>query len=305
MTRTDHDSWDLASSVGATATMVAASRALASREPNPLISDPYAQPLVEAVGIDALTRLARGELDPAAVHDDPKRAARMSDHIALRTKFFDDFFLEAAAAGIRQAVILASGLDARAYRLAWPAGTTVYEIDQPQVIEFKTRTLARLGAEPAADRRTVATDLRHDWPTALGEAGFDPERPSAWSAEGLLGYLPAEAQDRLLDNVTALSAEGSRFATETVVDMNKRDENEIRERMQRISARWRDHGFDLDMTSLMYFGDRNEAAAYLSTHGWETVGASSKELVKRYGLEPLDDDTLPFGDIVYISATLR
>ncbi len=305
MTRTDHDTWDLASSVGATATMVAASRALASRAPNPLISDPHAESLVEAVGIDALARLARGELDPAALDADPKRASRMSDHMAVRTKFFDDFFLDAAAAGIRQAVILASGLDARAYRLAWPAGTTVYEIDQPQVIEFKTETLARLGAEPTAHRRAVAIDLRYDWPTALKEAGFDSGRPTAWSAEGLLGYLPPEAQDRLLDNVTTLSAQGSRFATETVANINERDEDEIRERMEQVSARWRDHGFELDMTSLMYFGDRNEAAAYLSTHGWETFGRSSKELVKRYGLAPLDDETLPFGDIIYVSATLK
>jgi len=285
--------------------MVAASRALVSRGPTPIINDPYAAPLVEAVGIDALARMARGELDPAVLDDDPKRAARMSDHMAVRTKFFDDFFLDAGATGIRQAVILASGLDARAYRLAWPAGTTVYEIDQPRVIEFKTVTLSRMGADPTADRRTVAIDLREDWPTALVEAGFDRDQPTAWSAEGLLGYLPPEAQDRLLDNVTALSARGSRFATESVADMHRLDEDEMRERMHQVSSRWREHGFELDMTSLMYFGDRNEAAAYLSTHGWEATGSSGKELVTEYGLEPLDDDTLPFGDIVYVSATLK
>ncbi|MCW2649361.1 MAG: hypothetical protein QOE41_271 [Mycobacterium sp.] len=304
MARTDNDTWDLASSVGATATMVAASRALVSRGPNPIINDPYAAPLVEAVGIDALSRMARGELDPAVLDDDPKRAARMSDHMAVRTKFFDDFFLDAGATGIRQAVILASGLDARAYRLAWPAGTKVYEIDQPQVIEFKTVTLSRMGAVPTADRRTVAIDLRYDWPTALVEAGFDRDQPTAWSAEGLLGYLPPEAQDRLLDNVASLSARGSRFATESVADMHRLDEDEMKERMHRVSTRWREHGFELDMTSLMYFGDRNEAAAYLGTHGWDTTSRSGKELVTEYGLEPLDDDTLPFGDIVYVSATL-
>ena len=75
----------------------------------------------------------------------------------------------------------------------------MYEIDQPQVIEFKSRTLAELGAQPTADRRAVAIDLRDDWPAALRAAGFDPDQPSAWSAEGLLGYLPPDAQDRLLD----------------------------------------------------------------------------------------------------------
>ena len=116
----------------------------------------------------------------------------MKEQIAVRTRFFDDFFVQATESGIRQAVILASGLDTRAYRLPWGAGTVVYEIDpQPQVIAFKTRTLADLGAEPTAQRRTVAIDLRADWQAALVEAGFDIQEPTAWSAEGLLVYLPA------------------------------------------------------------------------------------------------------------------
>ncbi|PRC47645.1 SAM-dependent methyltransferase, partial [Mycobacterium sp. ITM-2017-0098] len=153
MPRTDGDTWDLASSVGATATSVASSRAFASRGPDALIDDPYAEMLVEAVGVPHFIQVARGEIDFEA---DPLLGARqMREHIAVRTRFFDDFFTAAAAAGIRQAVILASGLDTRAYRLAWPAGTTVFEIDQPSVIEFKTRVLAAAGAAPAADRTTV------------------------------------------------------------------------------------------------------------------------------------------------------
>ena len=125
--------------------------------------------------------------------------------MGVRTRFFDEFFLAAANDGIRQAVILASGLDARAYRLPWPAGTTVFEIDQARVIEFKSDTLAEIGATPTADRRAVPVDLRHDWPAALRAAGYDPSKPTAWSAEGLLPFLPPDAQDRLLDNITALS----------------------------------------------------------------------------------------------------
>jgi len=200
MARTDDDTWDLASSVGATATMVASARAMASKVDSPLIDDPYAEPLVRAVGLELFTKLATGELSPADLEDDsdgaPAGVQRMTDNMAVRTKFFDEFFIEATRSGIRQAVILASGLDARAYRLPWPDGTTVYEIDQPQVIEFKSRTLAQLGAKPTAHRRAVAVDLRDDWPTALQAAGFDPGQPSAWSAEGLLGYLPPDAQDR-------------------------------------------------------------------------------------------------------------
>src|ERR1700758_4854598 len=216
MARTDDDTWDLASSVGATATLVAAARAAATRSDKPLINDPFAGPLVEAVGIDMFTRMVRGDMNPAELDDEQARGVRtMTDSMAARTKFFDQFFLDATAAGIRQVVILASGLDARAYRLPWPASTVVYEVDQPEVIEFKTTTLARLGAEPTAHRRTVAIDLRRDWPRALREAVFDPDERTAWIAEGLLGYLPPEAQDRLLDNITALSTKGSRFATES------------------------------------------------------------------------------------------
>ena len=152
MARTDNDTWDLATSVGATATGVAVGRALANRADNPLINDPFAEPLVRAVGVDFFTRLASGELDAADVDDGGEFGMqRMGDMMAVRTRFFDDFFIEAADGGIRQAVILASGLDARGYRLPWPDGTTVYEIDQPTVIEFKSQTLADLGAAP--DRR--------------------------------------------------------------------------------------------------------------------------------------------------------
>ncbi len=216
MTRTDDDTWDLASSVGATATMVAAARAMATSIDGALISDPYAEPLVRAVGVDVFTRLATGELDPADFDDDENVGMqRMVDNMAVRTKFFDEFFTDATAAGIKQVVILASGLDSRAYRLQWPAGAVVYEVDQPEVIEFKSRAMAEIGAEPSVDRRAVAIDLRFDWPLALRKAGFDPDRPTAWSAEGLFGYLPPDAQDRLIDTVTALSAPGSRFATES------------------------------------------------------------------------------------------
>ena len=184
-------------------------------------------------------------------------------------------------------MILASGLDSRAYRLAWPTGTTVYEIDQPEVIEFKTRTLAELGAEPTANRRTVAIDLRYDWPSALIEEGFDPNQPTAWSAEGLLGYLPPDAQDRLLDTITELSAPGSRFATESVPNIDPDDHEKAIERMQDASERWRDHGFDLDFAELVYLGDRNEAAAYLGEHGWQLNRHSVKELFAAHGLPPI------------------
>lgn len=304
MTRTENDTWDLASSVGATATMVAAARAMASTADRPLIDDPFAEPLVRAVGVGLFTRLASGDLRPEDLDDDADAGMqRMTDNMAIRTKFFDEFFITATAAGIRQAVILASGLDSRAYRLRWPAGTTVYEIDQPEVIDFKTRALADLGAEPTADRRTVAVDLRNDWPTALAQAGFDPNQPTAWSAEGLLGYLPPQAQDRLLDTITALSAPGSRFATESAPNIDPADQDQLLERMRTAAQRWRPHGFDLDISELVYLGDRNEAQSYLADHGWQITGSSINELFAANGLPPFDGDT-PFANLRYIDGTL-
>jgi len=258
--------------------------------------------------VDFFTRLVTGELRPEDLDSDNESVGmqRMTDNMAVRTKFFDEFFLTSTGGGIRQAVILASGLDSRAYRLAWPAGTTVYEIDQPDVIEFKTRNLAELGAEPTAERRTVAMDLRYDWPSALIEEGFDPNQPTAWSAEGLLGYLPPDAQDRLLDTITELSAPGSRVAVESVPNIDPSDHEKAIERMQAASERWRDHGFDLDFAELVYLGDRNEAAAYLGDHGWQLSRQSVKELFAVNGLPPLDDDEEAgnFGELQYVSGTL-
>jgi methyltransferase (TIGR00027 family) len=310
MARTENDTWDLASSVGATATMVAAARAMATTADNALINDPFAEPLVRAVGVDFFTRLVTGELRPEDLDSDNETVGmqRMTENMAVRTKFFDEFFLTATQAGIRQAVILASGLDSRAYRLAWPSGTTVYEIDQPDVIEFKTKTLAELGAEPTAKRRTVAMDLRYDWPSALIEEGFDPHQPTAWSAEGLLGYLPPDSQDRLLDTITELSAPGSRVAVESVPNIDPADHEKAIERMQAASARWRDHGFDLDFAELVYLGDRNEAASYLGDHGWQLSRNSVKELFATNGLPPVDEDNEDvgnFGELQYVSGVLK
>jgi methyltransferase (TIGR00027 family) len=305
MPRTDNDTWDLASSVGATATMVAAARAVATRANQPVIDDPFAEPLVRAVGVDFFTRLATGDLTiedlDSGDGQSPVGMKRFADGMAARTRFFDDFFAEAAASGVRQAVILASGLDARGYRLDWPAGTVLFEIDQPEVIEFKRTTLAGLGAEPTTELRTVAIDLRQDWAAALAEAGFDASRPTAWIAEGLFGYLPPEAQDRLLDQITELSAPGSRIAVEGVPSNHDVDTEEMREKMKESTDRWRRHGFELDFSELVFVGERADAADYLRGHGWTVQSAPANELLVRYGMAPLDDDE-GFADVTYVSA---
>jgi methyltransferase (TIGR00027 family) len=303
MARIDDDSWDLASSVGATATMVAAARALASKAGDPLIDDPFADPLVRAVGVEFFIRLIDGEITVADVDDGAGLGLQqLIDWMAVRTRFFDDFFTAAGAAGIRQAVILASGLDSRPYRLRWPAGTVVYEVDQPEVIEFKTTTLSELGAAPTAERRTVAIDLREDWPAALRDSGFDDTVPTAWSAEGLLMYLPPDAQDRLFDNITALSAAGSQLGTE----FHRDAASAFADRANGFTERWGDHGFTVDLPNLIYQGERNDVVAYLAARNWRVSSRTRVELFAASGLSlPGGEAMVPFRDALSIIATLN
>jgi methyltransferase (TIGR00027 family) len=298
MTRSDNDTWDLASSVGATATAVATQRAMASQGPEPLLNDPWADPLVRAVGSETFIKLLDGE---RGHNGDPVLSREpVRQQITVRTRYFDDFFLGATESGIRQAVIVASGLDTRAYRLRWPAATVVYEIDQPEVIEFKTRTLADLGAEPGAQRRTVAIDLRDDWPAALTAAGFDTAQPTAWSAEGLLVYLPPDAQDRLLDNITALSAPGSRIATEHM-DMR----NIPSDWAEKLTQRAKRAGSNIDLASLFFTGERNSAAEYLAAHGWRVDIRTTEQAFGANGFQVPNDELASFGgDSGYLTATL-
>lgn len=303
MSRSHDDEWDLASSVGATATMVAAGRAMATKDPRGLINDPFAEPLVRAVGVEFFIKMMDGDLDLDAIENaSPVRIQSMVDGMAVRTKYFDDYFIDATGGGgVRQVVIMASGLDSRAYRLPWPAGTVVYEIDQPRVIEFKSATLADVGAEPTASRRTIPIDLRADWPAALRAAGFNPAAPTAWLAEGLLIYLPPEAQDRLFDNITGLSAAGSTIATEFVPGIVDFDAERVRE----MSGSFREHGVDIDMASLVYAGERNHVVDYLSSIGWRAEGVTRTELFARNGIEvPAPENDDPLGEIVFISAKL-
>jgi methyltransferase (TIGR00027 family) len=299
--RSDGDSWDLGSSVGATATMVAASRALASREPEPLLDDRFAEPLVRAVGHPFFTRMLDGEI-PFDIEDVPFTEQQRREQIAVRTRYFDEFFLVATTAGIRQAVILAAGLDARAYRLPWPAGTVVFEVDQPEVMTFKTSTLGQLGAEPTADRRAVGIDLRDDWPTALRDNFFDTTAPTAWIAEGLLPYLPPEAQDRLLDNITALSVSGSRLATENITDMSPF--TDARARAWRSG--WRKHGLNIDVADLVWDGPRRQAAEHLTSTGWRVTPHTTEQLYAANGFALPEHEVMAAfrGAMRYISAEL-
>lgn len=294
MARTDSDSWDLTKSVGAMATMSAAQRALAARAPYSLIDDPFAEPLVRAVGMDFFTRVLDGQIPNFG-------SERMARQVAVRTRFYDQFFVDATEKGVRQAVILAAGLDARSYRLPWPVGTVVYEIDQPQVIEFKTSTLGDLGAEPTVERRVLGVDLRDDWPAALWAAGFDPNAAAAWSAEGLLIYLPAEAQDALFDRITAFSATGSRLAAEFMPDTSVFTHAYWRTFDQQMSRL----GFDADFGQLVFHGEPSHIIEYLTRHRWQLSHRTVKQLHADNGFDYPDDQVADvFANVTYLDGLL-
>ncbi|MDI3313308.1 MAG: class I SAM-dependent methyltransferase [Mycobacterium sp.] len=307
MARTDNDSWDITESVGATALGVAAARAAETESEHPIISDPFARVFVDAAGTGLWTIMADPALAARLSADEPGLLVRMQamvDFMAVRTAFIDEFFLSAADAGVRQIVILAAGLDARAWRLAWPAGTTVYELDQPKVLEFKSTTMRQHGADPKANLVNVPVDLRQDWPKALQENGFDASQPTAWSAEGLLRYLSAAAQDLLIERVHELSAAGSRFAANAPgkglpdPDYRTRQREEM-SRLRAAAARLLNTEVP-DFEELWYAEERTDVADWLRCHGWEASAVTLAEMLSRYGRRIPDADVIP--PTVFVSA---
>jgi methyltransferase (TIGR00027 family) len=285
MARTDNDSWDITESVGATALGIAWARSQESKSQCPLYTDPYAEVFIDEA-------VARGwELPQRHLAE---RIRSISGYAASRTKWFDEFFIAAGAGGIEQAVILAAGLDARAWRLPWNDGSVVYEIDQPKVLAFKTDTLRAHGAQPAARYVPVPVDLRHDWPNALREAGFDASEPTAWAAEGLLPYLPADGQDLLFERITDLSAQGSRVAVEAF-GAGFFDPEYLASRRERVRQLREQAGVPddaPDVADLWFIEERTEVTDWFSGHGWEVSMIDAADLMTRFN-RTTDDDTTP------------
>ncbi|OCB25038.1 class I SAM-dependent methyltransferase [Mycobacterium intracellulare] len=312
MPRTDNDSWEITQSVGATALGVAAARAAETESENPLINDPFARVFVDAAGEGMWSIYANPALLAKAADIEPDLRARlqlMVDFMATRTAFFDEFFLGAADAGVRQVVILAAGLDARSWRLPWPDGTVVYELDQPKVLEFKSNTLREHGAEPTAQLVNVPIDLRQDWPKALREAGFDASRPAVWSAEGLVRYLPAQAQDLLFERIDSLSAEGSWLAS-NVPESGFTDPDRVqrqREDMRRMRAAAAElvNAEITDFDDLWYPEERTPVDGWLRGRGWDVTTATFAELMARYDrrIPQGAEDSMP--PTLYASAQRR
>lgn len=294
--RRDNDTWDIVSGVGYTALLVAGWRALHASAEHPLVRDDYAAHFIAASGDRFLNEVLA---EPSS----SEGASAFPRLYGVQTRFFDEFFTAASMLDIRQAVIVAAGLDSRAYRLEWPSNTTLFEIDQPMVLEFKARVMVEHSAEPAADRREVAADLRDDWSIPLTAAGFDPTLPSAWSVEGILPYLNGDAQDTLFSRITDLSAPGSRLAIGALGSCLNQD---------RLSALADRHpglnlSGDVDFSTLTYDDStKTKPAQWLADHGWAIDPVrTNPELQREYGRTPAQVD-LDLDEIMhseYVSAT--
>ncbi|GFG63656.1 putative S-adenosyl-L-methionine-dependent methyltransferase [Mycobacterium kubicae] len=272
--RSERDTWDITTSVGSTALFVATARALEAQKPDPLAVDPYAELFVRAVGGTWADVLDGKAPDHELVSDD--FGAHFVTFQGARTKYFDAYFRRAADAGARQVVILAAGLDSRAYRLPWPDGTKVFELDQPQIFEFKREVLSRHGAQPKAERREIPIDLRDDWPQALIDSGFDPTQFSAWIAEGLLIYLPATAQEQLFTGIDRLASMGSHVAVEDGAPL---PDDEYQARLEEERAAEGKSPF----FQLVYNERCAPATEWFSARGWTAIGTPLNDYLREVG----------------------
>jgi methyltransferase (TIGR00027 family) len=276
--RSEGDTWDITTSVGSTALFVATARALEAQKPDPLAVDPYAELFCRAVGGPAADVL--DGKDP----DHPLKSADFGEHFVnfqgARTKYFDEYFRRAAEAGVRQVVILAAGLDSRAYRLDWPAATTIFELDRPQVLDFKREVITGQGAQPRAERREIAVDLREDWPQALRDSGFDEAKPSAWIAEGLLIYLPAAAQEQLFIGIDRLAGSGSQVAVEDGAPL---DPDEFEAKREEERAAMAEGADERPFFQLVYNERCAPATEWFGRRGWTAVGTPLADYLRENG----------------------
>lgn len=296
--RTDNDNWDITTSVGSTALFVATARALEAQKPDPLAIDPFAEVFCRAVGGDAADVL------DGKIPDHQLKTPEWGEHFVnfqgARTRYFDTYFRQAADAGVRQVVILAAGLDSRAYRLPWPDQTTIFELDRPQVLDFKREVLAEQGAKPNAERREVAIDLREDWPQALRDSRFDAAKPSAWIAEGLLIYLPADAEQQLFTGIDALAAPASHVAVEDAEPMPPDDHATAVEEEKAAVA----EGDQRVFFQLVYNERHAPADQWFGEHGWTARSTPLADYLREVG-RPVPGPDVEAGPMVARNTLVR
>ncbi|MFD7668736.1 SAM-dependent methyltransferase [Streptomyces sp. NPDC059788] len=273
-----------------TALIIARARAAETRRPDHLFEDHLAQQFLDTAGPDHETawNTEQGQLFTDA----------MGDYFALRTRYFDDYLDRAAAAGCRQVVLLAAGLDTRAHRLHWPSGTRLFELDQPDVLAFKEHALR--GRAPRCHREAIVADLRQDWAEPLAAHGFRADLPTAWLIEGLLVYLTEQDADGLLERVTALSAPGSHLAIEhTTRGMINTDQ------AQQAAAAAPDSIVD-QLSTLWKNNMTRPPGDWLASHGWHSTQESLTHLAQHHNrpVPPAFNPELPgTGRITLLSAS--
>jgi methyltransferase (TIGR00027 family) len=247
--------------VALTAQFTAKARAVESLRPDALFRDPWADRFAGRAGDAWLAR-------------QPPEQPGLS--LVIRTRFFDDFLLRCSGQVVapRQLVLLAAGYDTRAYRLEWPVGTRLYELDQPAVLARKDAILREERAQPRCERITLGLDLAQGWTEPLLASGFVPSAASIWLLEGLLMYLAADEAQRVVAIVTSLASAGSwlgfdLFNTATL------GSPWTRQRVARLAARGMPWRFGLD-----------EPAAWLRSFGWKAQVTTTADAGRRYGRWP-------------------
>ncbi|OKK13182.1 methyltransferase [Streptomyces sp. CB02488] len=277
--------------VSTTALVVGMARWAETERHDRLFEDLLAKRLLDAAGTEQQAEWNAGSGE--------RFTAAMGDYFALRTRYFDDYLHHAAEAGCRQVVLLAAGLDTRAFRLRWPEGCRLFELDQPELIAFKEDVLR--GETPACRREVIAADLRADWPAQLAARGFCPDEPTAWLVEGVLVYLTEQEGDSLLGRIGALSAPGSHLAVEHVTRAMVESDRARHAAadapggvVDRLSAFWKNR-----MT--------RPAADWLADHGWTADAEPLPDLAARHGrpVPPAFDPALPGTGRVGLLTALR
>jgi len=245
--------------LGGTARWTAGVRAMASAREDRLFNDPWAAALAGAEGKEWA--------------ENPSGDNGVS--IIVRTRFFDDYFQRIiSTSDIRQVVLMATGLDTRAFRLPWPEGTKVFELDQPQVLQYKEQILSSAGAQPASKRHAIEVDLTGPWTDALIKAGFDPQQPSVWLLEGFFHYIPTESITHILDDITSQAAPGSWLGFDII---NK----------AMLTSQWtRQFVEDLTKAGTPWIGTMDNPEDFLASRGWKATTYQPGEKEAHFGRWP-------------------
>ena len=274
------------SGVALTALASAAGRAVESSRPDRLIDDPLAAAFV-AAATSPVPLPVRWPAPNTVLSDQEILLLHGAGYVGLRSRFCDDYLLRACAAGVGQVVVLAAGLDSRAFRLDWPTGVRLFELDQPGVLAFKDGVLHEQGALPRCARTVVGIDLRDDWAAALRVAGFDADVPTVWLAEGLLQYLPADAEQALFEYIDALSCAGSHLVIERTANLASLASAADGQRLRELSERT-----GIAMAQLVDTQKRDDPAGWLADRGWTVTSQPVATIAERYHRN-LADQGLP------------